>query len=185
MLAMTDSFVQNYLPIALHSQLPVKISFETFVFKMQYPLTSCFFLNALLFFDTLPVFFFPGVPALFIYSFNSYSSFQTWMKRDLGQKSAPFLEASLTLFCSPYELGGLILRLSLVLRNNLCIALIILLRSLVDCGLPEDRNFVLLTSILDEFAIRLGILGSLVNSWQFTLWVYYSLRAAHWIILRI
>lgn len=100
------------------------------------------------------------------------------MKRDLGLKSAP-----LALSPRPCELGDFIQCSSLVLRNNLWVALTILLGTLADCGLPEDRGFVLLISLLDEFALRLGIVGalhrSLVNTWQFTLGLHYALRAAH------
>lgn len=112
------------------------------------------------------------------------------MKRDLGQKSASASSWKRPLLShSPYELGDLILCPSLVLKSNLCIAPVLLLESLADCGFPEDGDFVLLIFIPDELAVRLGIFGflhtSLVISWQFTLGLCYSLRAAHRVILRL
>lgn len=112
--------------------------------------------------------------------------FQTWMEHDLGPNQHLFLEAPLALSPRPCELGDCIQCSSLVLRNNLWIAVTLLLGALADCRLPEDRDFVLLISLLDEFARGLGTLGalhrSLVNTWQFTLGLHY---APHRIVWRI
>lgn len=157
--------------------------------RTPYPhdLLLCF-PNAVPFDTTLPLLFLlSGVPSPF-FSACFYSSFQTWMEHDLGPNQH-LLEASLALSPRPCELGDCTQCSSSVLRNNLWIAVTILLGTLADCRLPEDRGFVLLISLLDEFARRLGILGalhrSLVYTWQFTLGLHYTLRAPHRVVWRI
>lgn len=117
-------------------------------------------LDALLLFGNLPNYSLllsqPEVPPLFIYLFNSCPSFQTWVKHPLPSSVPCFLP---TLWVRWLTLCSL-----LVLRKATSTTSLLLLGSLTDLGLPEDRDFVLLVSILDELAIKLSILGSFYRS---------------------
>lgn len=58
---------------------------------------------------------------------------------------------------------------------------------LTDCGFPEDRDFVLLVSTVDELAMRLGIIDSLRRSCELAVHtgLSYSLGAAQGVIVMV